>query len=58
MKAGLALIDKWILDTPELKHLKKTIVAEKKSINGWQVTTVIVIIVLAAVFRSLIILHQ
>lgn len=50
LKAGLALIDKWILDTPELKHLKKTIVAEKKSINGWQVTTVIVIIVLAAVF--------
>lgn len=50
LKAGLALIDKGILDSPELKHLKKTIVTEKKGINGWQVTTVIVIIVLAAVF--------
>lgn len=30
LKAGLALIDKGILDNPELRHLKKTIVTEKK----------------------------
>ncbi len=50
LKAGLALIDKGILDTPSLKHLKKTIVTEKNGINGWQITTVIAIIIIAAVF--------
>ncbi len=50
MKAGLTLIDKGDIGYPELKHLKKTIVTEKKGINGWEITTVIVIIILAAVF--------
>lgn len=30
MKAGLTLIDKGDIGYPELKHLKKTIVTEKK----------------------------
>lgn len=52
LKAELVLIDKDILDTPSLKHLKKTIVTEKNDINGWQITTIIVTIILIAVFTA------
>ena len=51
LKTGLSLIDKNVFEDPSLKHLKKTIVTEnKKKANGWQVTTVISIIVLVLVF--------
>lgn len=52
LKAELVLIDKNILDDPTLKYLKKHIVNEKKCINGWQVTTVIAVIVLIVIFVS------
>lgn len=50
LKAGLSLVDKNILRDPALQELKKTLVAEKKKINGWQVSLVIFFVLIVAVF--------
>lgn len=50
LKSGLALIDKNIFDTVSFEHLKQPIVVDDKSINGWQVATIIVAILLIVFF--------
>lgn len=50
LKTGLSLVDKNILKDPTLLELKKTIVTEKRKINGWQVSSVIFFILIVVAF--------
>ena len=50
LKTGLSIVDKNILKDPTLLELKKTIVTEKRKVNGWQVSSVIFFILIVVVF--------
>lgn len=50
LKTGLSLVDKNILKDPTLLELKKTIVTEKRKVNGWQISSVIFFILIVVAF--------